>query len=81
MTINFTNKKGKIKSYRTLGKDCRNYAVGQDGMQKILLHMVELKSMEDTEKLIQILEIAKLSFLEAEDGSKENFLELLRRTD
>jgi hypothetical protein len=80
MWITYLTKQGNCKSYKSFGKDCRNFCVGQE-MESVQLADVKLTSKEDVENLIAVLESAKLSFIDAEHGSYENYLDLLRRTD
>ena len=82
MEITFITKQGKVQSYKTLGKDCRNFGVGQE-MEEIHLHNVSIKSEEDAQNLIDILNVSKAGFIICKNikFSIKEWDDLIRRTD
>ena len=80
MTIRFENKQGKAFVYHTMGKHCKNAPIGQE-LKEVLLHEVHLTSKEDVEDLIEILKATWPGFVDSGMFSKEQYLDLLRRTD
>ena len=75
--------RNKVFSYKSLGKQCQNAAVGFE-MERLHLDDVNLKSEQDVKNLMKVLQVVQAGFVEYKECNPlgvEELRDLIRRTD